>query len=86
MKYMNRLKVKDLDALEDLGDLTWDWGLRYGTEPTLEHGRFYFSAVHTGTKIRYLFDGYTIKECVDQFKDMVKKIEEPEYNNKDSTD
>ena len=81
MKYMNYLKVADLDALEDLGDLTWDWTLRYGTEPTLQHGRFYFNAVDTKTKIRYMFDGYTIKECVDQFKDLVKKKEEMEYNN-----
>ena len=77
MKYMNSLKGKDLDALESLGDLTWDWDLRYGTEPGMPHGRFYFRAVHTETKTRYMFDGYTIAECVDKFKE---KINEIEYN------
>ena len=81
MKYMNSLKVKDLDALESLGDLTWDWGLRYGTEHGIAHGRFYLHAVHTKTKINHSFDGYTIEECVDKFKNMIQKIEEPEYNN-----
>ena len=74
---MNGLKVADLDALESLGDLTWAWDLKYVTEPTLTHGRFYFSAVHIKNKIKYMFDGATIKECVDEFK---QKINETEYN------
>ena len=31
--------------------------------------------------ILHSFDGYTIEECVDKFKNMIQKIEEPEYNN-----
>ena len=73
MKYMNGMKVADLDALESLGDITWGWDLQYTTEPTLSHGRFYFRPVDPNTKVRYTFDGYTIKECVDKFKQKIEK-------------
>lgn len=69
---MNSLKVKDLDALESLGDITWGWDLQYTTEPTMSHGRFYFRPVDPITKIRYMFDGYTIQECVDKFKQKIE--------------
>jgi hypothetical protein len=78
---MNTPSIEDLFALEELGELTWAWTLRYATEKGLEHGNYYVQGVNPYNNTYYTVDGYTIREAVHKFKEKitVPVLQIPDY-------
>ena len=74
MQYMNPLLPEDLEALNELGKLTWAWDLHYWTEKGLEHGSFYINFTNPRNLSQYRVDGYTICEAVNKAIISIKTI------------
>ena len=66
MQFMKPLTLEDLDALNDLGKLTWAWELHYWTERGLSHGSFYIKFIIPRTHTQYRVDGCTVVETANK--------------------
>lgn len=63
MPYINPLTHEDLDALNELAELTWSWGVQYWTERGLPHGSFWIDFKNPHDNTTYRVDGSTISEA-----------------------
>ena len=81
MAYMNPASVEGVFAINELGDLTWSWDLKYVTEKTLDHGRYYIKAINPYNNTMYTVDGITIREAVYNFKQKITTptLQIPDY-------
>ena len=64
MQYMNPLVKADLDALNELAELTWSWSIHYWTERGLDHGSFFMWFVNPNNNTTYRVDGTTVVEVI----------------------
>jgi len=75
---MKPLVPEDLDALNELAELTWAWDLHYWTEKGLPHGSFFLRFRNPQNNTQYRVDGYTVTETVNKAIVNIKTIDLPE--------